>query len=163
MKRIPFRGPLTGLLTACLVAVGVPAEAQGVQERFFRGDYSFTCRQLEVFHAERRAVLKGDVKVWNDTSQILSDRLVVHYVGNGERVEVIEAFEDVEITNEELLARGDYARYEAASDTMFLRGDAYIRQGSNEFRSARMWFDFTREVVTMRDSVSGNVRHEDGS
>lgn len=151
------------LLIACMTAFVAPAEAQGVREQFFGGDYSFTCRKLDIYHGERRAVLTGDVEVWNDTSEILAERLVVHYVGDGERIEVLEAFENVEITGEGLLARGQYARYEAASDTLFLRGDAYIRQGANEFRSNRMWFDFTREVVTMRDSVSGNVSREDGS
>ncbi len=163
MSRRGLAAGLCGLVAVLLVISGTPAGAQGVQQQFFQGDYSFTCQRLDVFHGEQRAVLRGNVEVWNDTSRVLADRLVVHYVGEGDTVEVIEAFENVEITNQDLFARGEYARYEAGSDTMFLRGDAYIRQGRNEFQAARMWFDFTRRVVNMRDSVKGNVRRGGGS
>jgi len=156
-----YVGVTAGVLML-LVIGALPLAAQGVREQFFRGGYSFTCDRLDIFHGQRRAELTGSVEVWNDTSEILADRLVVHYTGNGDTVEVVEAFGEVEITNDSqgLLARGDYARYEAGSDTMFLRGNAYIQQGPNEFESNRMWFDFTRQVVRMRDSVSGNVRRE---
>lgn len=143
---------------ALLLVVGVPLHAQPVGEQFLRGSYNFTGDTLEILHAERRAVLTGDVEVWNDTSQLLADRLVVHYLGQGDTIETLEAFGNVEITHVNLYSESDYARYETGSDTLVLRGDAYIKQGSNEYRSAWMSFNFRRSIVRMRRGVRGNVR-----
>lgn len=148
-------------LVACgllLVAADGRAVAQPVGEQFLRGDYNFRGDTLEIFHRDRRAVLTGDVKIWNDTSQLLAHRVVVHYLGQGDTVETIEAFGNVRIDHVDLYAESEYARYETGSDTLVLRGDAYIKQGGNEYRSSWMSFDFRRSVVRMRRGVRGNVR-----
>lgn len=119
--------------------------------------YRVESDELEIFNKEGRAVFTGNVRVWNDTGEILANRLEVFYEEGGDTVRLMKAFGDVEITRQNMYAESQYAEYDVQSDTAILQEDAYVRRSKNEFWADWMWLNMREETVRLKDNVRGTL------
>ncbi len=100
--------------------------------------------------------------MWNDTGTLLSNRLEIHYQAGTDTVDFLTAHGDVRLYTEDLQARGFYAYQDVGADTVLLRGDAYVRRGSDDFRAERIWMDLATGSVRMDEEVRGRFNTESG-
>jgi lipopolysaccharide transport protein LptA len=132
-----------------LIGWAVPAGAQTA--------YDVESDRLEIFNREGRAIFEGDVRLWNDTTSIQSNRLEVFYVGDGDTIDYLEAYGDVEIKRDTMYASAHYAYHSVGNDTALLQEDAYVRRDGSEFWADRIWIDMATERIRMRDDVRGHL------
>lgn len=119
--------------------------------------YDVESDQLEILNREGRAIFQGNVHLWNDTTSIRSNRLEVFYVSQGDTIDYLEAFGDVGINRDTMVARSNYAYYHIQNDTALLREDAYVRRDGSEFWADEIDIDMTTEQIRMRDNVRGHL------
>jgi lipopolysaccharide transport protein LptA len=132
-----------------LIGWAVPAGAQTA--------YDVESDRLEIFNREGRAIFEGDVRLWNDTTSIQCNHLEVFYVGEGDTIDYLEAYGNVEVKRDTMYASARYAYHDVENDTALLQEDAYVRRDGSEFWADRIRINMITEQIRMRDDVRGRL------
>jgi len=120
-------------------------------------NYDVEADQLEIFNKEGRAVFQGNVRVWNDTSEIMANRLEVFYVEGGDTIDHLEAFGNVRLNRGDIHARSNYAYHSVVNDTAVLQEEAYVRRNRSEFWAGEIWINLRTEQIRLEQNVRGKL------
>lgn len=102
-------------------------------------------------------MLTGNVKAWNDTGWIKSNRLEIYYDSAGDTVKYFEAFGNVRLKYPEMWGEAKYAYRDVRADTLLLQGDAYVKRREDEFWADRIRVNLRTSEVHMEDNVRGSL------
>ncbi|MFB6356082.1 MAG: LptA/OstA family protein [bacterium] len=122
--------------------------------------YQVEADQLEIQNKKGKAIFSGNVKIWNDTAEMRANRVEVFYVRGGDTIDYLEGYGNVQFDRGNMYGEGNYAYFDAQSDTIILREDAYVRRGKNEFWADQIDVNIRTENVRMRKNVRGTLVQE---
>ena len=164
-------------LLACLLcyftlsgAVAVAQEADKEKSSIFAGfgtqsdePFEILADELEVFDAEKIAILKGDVSVRQGKSLMKAPYLKIFYADSGsggsgadsQGIRRIEARGGVYVESGTQVAEGDEADYDAETEEMILSGNVILTDGGNVVKGDRLYVNMRtgESKVTAKEST----------
>lgn len=118
----------------------------------------FESDHLTIDDRTGKAILTGDVIVWNDTGTLKARRVVIYYHSQGDTVTSYEAFGQVQVDYSDIDARANYAYRDVQADTMLLQENAYVKRNQDEFWADRIVVNMKTSRVNLSGSVRGHIR-----
>ncbi len=159
-KAVLFAGSTVLLALVLALAPQVPAKAteqetQGEGSSLFSGfgqnsdePYEILADQLEVFDAEKIAILQGNVSVRQGASLLKSPYLKVFYTNSGsggtaesQGIRRIEARNGVYVESGTQVATGNEADYDAETEEMVMTGDVVLTDDGNVIKGDKLWIN----------------------
>ncbi|MEM1046750.1 MAG: LptA/OstA family protein [Pseudomonadota bacterium] len=107
--------------------------------------YEILADQLEVFDAEKYAILQGNVSVRQGASLLKSPYLKVFYTNSGggaseaQGIRRIEARNGVYVESGTQVATGDNADYDAETEEMIMTGNVVLTDDGNVIKGDKLW------------------------
>lgn len=159
-KAVLLAGSTVLLALALAMAPQAPAQAteQETQDEgssLFSGfgqnsdePYEILADQLEVFDAEKYAILQGNVSVRQGASLLKSPYLKVFYTNSGggsasetQGIRRIEARNGVYVESGTQVATGNEADYDAETEEMIMTGDVVLTDDGNVIKGDKLWIN----------------------
>ncbi|WAJ29028.1 LptA/OstA family protein [Antarcticirhabdus aurantiaca] len=181
--KTPFRSPAAAALALGLLAA-VPAAAQGFGQNFgglqVSGDQPIAIESeaLDVDDAQAVATFTGKVTVSQNETQLVADRLVVHYVrgaeggakpsaasaapGGSGQIERLEAAGNVRVRAADQLASADNANFDMKSQVVVMNGNVVLTQGENVAEGCRLTIKMDTGVARLESACGGGNQGGNG-
>lgn len=113
--------------------------------------------ELATDSRNRTATFIGKVIARQGDLTIYSDRLVVHYKGDGNELEKVEAFGNVRIVQGDRLATAREGVYISSEQKIVLTGDPRVFQGENEVSGKVITYYVNEEKSVVTGGPDGRV------
>ncbi|MEM8812724.1 MAG: LptA/OstA family protein [Pseudomonadota bacterium] len=128
--------------------------------------YEILADELEVFDAEKFAVLRGNVNVRQGDSLMKAPYMKVYYADSGEGssgtqsqgIRRMEARDGVYIESGTQVATGDEADYDAESEIMELRGNVELTDDGNVVKGDMLWVNLRTGESRVTAPESNRIR-----
>ena len=167
---------MTALLAAALLAPAGAAFAQPAatttESSAFAGlgenrnaPIQIEADQLEVREKDKTAVFSGNVSVRQEDATLRTQRLVVHYIGEGsglggaaaggapqQNISRLEATGRVLVTSKDQTATGESADFDVQGRKLVVNGNVTLTQGKNVLRGGRLVVDLATGQARMESS-----------
>ncbi len=111
---------------------------------------------LEVRQEERMAVFTGNVDATQGELRLQADEVQIHYQageGSGSDVTRLNANGEVHVSSPRETARGDWAIYDVASETVTMGGNVVLTQGPNVIEGDQLIIN----LATGRSRIEGGA------
>jgi len=137
------------LISAFLAAVPVAATAQGASVRFGEEAHDNTqpveiaADSFEIDDSTGSAVLKGNVRVKQDSMRLSATRVDVDYGADGGDIERLHGRGDVILVSGEDVAEGNEAIYTLSSGNVLMTGEVIVTQGRNVISGDKLDINLT--------------------
>lgn len=110
--------------------------------------------QLSVDQANGSAVFEGNVVIGQGAFRLSAARVVVVYASGSQKIDRMEATGGVTLVNGTDAAEADRADYSISNNSVVMRGNVLVTQGSNALTSDQM----TLNLATGTAQMDGRVK-----
>jgi lipopolysaccharide export system protein LptA len=142
-------------------------EAKAIQNKEISSPIEITSDELTLYQKEQKAVFHGKVKVTQDNMIMTANEMVIYYIKgsndaslNKNKVSLIEAIGNVEITTPNEHVKGEKGEYFMNKEILVLSGSVVLVQGGNVLTGSKFIYDKNKGEwkVTSEKSAQGSER-----
>ena len=116
-----------------------------------------TADQVEFDPQNEIATYTGNVTVKQESATLYADRIEVHFIEKGKGIEVIRAFGNIRITQEDRILTAEEGTYYQQDRKVVLTGNPTTRQGGNCISGDKIVYFLKQGRATVEGNVKATV------
>ena len=123
----------------------------------YANELKITSQNLEVDRDKKISIFTGNVYAYNIDIQIWSEKLIVKFNENDNKIQLISAENEVKIVREGITATGNESEYNPNENTINMYGDVVVVENQNYVKSDELFLDLNNSTSIMRSITSKRV------
>ncbi len=123
----------------------------------YANELKITSQNLEVDRDKKISIFTGNVYAYNIDIQIWSEKLIVKFNENDNKIQLISAENEVKIVREGITATGNESEYNPNENTINMYGDVVVVENQNYIKSDELFLDLNNSTSIMRSITSKRV------
>ena len=123
----------------------------------YANELKITSHNLEVDRDKRISIFTGNVYAYNIDIQIWSEKLIVKFNENDNKIQLISAENEVKIVREGITATGNEGKYNPNENTINMYGNVVVVENQNYVKSDELFLDLNNSTSIMRSITSKRV------
>ena len=123
----------------------------------YSNELKVTSENLEVDRENKVAVFLDDVYAYNEDIKIWSEKLIVKFDNEENKIEELNAENSVKIIKEEITATGDIGVYYPKSEKLNLLGNVEVIEKNNYVKCDELYLDIKNSTSIMKSNSSKRV------
>ena len=113
--------------------------------------------KLNVYRDNNISVFSGNVYAKDDSIKLWSDKISVFYDDANKTINEIIAENDVKIIVNDLIAYGNFAKYQVDNEELLLEGDVVVIEKDNKIQSDQLILDLVNSTSIMTAKSNSRV------
>ena len=113
--------------------------------------------KLNVYRDNNISVFSGNVYAKDDSIKLWSDKISVVYDDANKTINEIIAENDVKIIVNDLIAYGNFAKYQVDNEELLLEGDVVVIEKDNKIQSDQLILDLVNSTSIMTAKSNSRV------
>ena len=113
--------------------------------------------KLNVYRDNNISVFSGNVYAKDDSIELWSDKISVFYDDANKTINEIIAENDVKIIVNDLIAYGNFAKYQVDNEELLLKGDVVVIEKDNKIQSDQLILDLVNSTSIMTAKSNSRV------
>jgi lipopolysaccharide transport protein LptA len=130
----------------------LPAKRQGGELKIL-----ITADQVEFDPQNERATYTGNVTVKQENTCLNADRIEVHFIAKGKGIELIKAFGNLKVTQEDRTLTAEEGVYYQQDRKVVLTGNPTTRQGANCISGDKIVYFWDQGKAVVEGNVKATV------